>query len=174
MKMELMEDLYIEELKDLLDAENQLLKALPELAKASSSKELRSMLKMHTEQTKGHVERLEQVMGKFGEPVKGRKCRAMSGLIEEAKEFLEEDAEPEVKDAALIMNAQKIEHYEIAGYGSACAHARILGLEDQAELLYKTLAEEEETDEKLNLVAEAINMDAAGREMAHTGSSKRR
>ncbi|MDB6121238.1 MAG: hypothetical protein JWQ71_231 [Pedosphaera sp.] len=172
MKMELMEDLYIEELKDLFDAENQLLKALPEMAKSATSEELRSMLQLHTDQTKGHVERLEQVMGKFGERAKGRKCRAMTGLIEEANEFLEEDAEPEIKDAALITNAQKIEHYEIAGYGSACAHAKVLGFEDQAELLHKTLAEEEETDEKLNLVAEIINRDAAEGEVASSGKSQ--
>ncbi|MDB6110365.1 MAG: ferritin-like protein [Pedosphaera sp.] len=172
MKLELMEDLYIEELKDLYDAEKQLLKALPEMAKAASAEELRQALESHVQQTEGQVNRLEQVFGDLGESGRGRRCKAMAGLIEEAQDFLEEDAEPEIKDAGLITNAQKIEHYEIAGYGSACAHAKLLGLADQVGLLDQTLAEEEETDEKLNLVAERINREAAEGEITSSADGR--
>jgi ferritin-like metal-binding protein YciE len=171
-KLELMEDLYLEELRDLYDAEKQLLRALPEMAGAASAEELRSALEEHAHETESQVNRLEQVFGDLGEPSQGRKCKAMAGLIEEAKDFIEEEAEPEIKDAGLITNVQKIEHYKIAGYGSVCAHAKALGLEDQAELLHATLAEEEETDERLNLLAETINRDAVGDEITHTGDGE--
>jgi ferritin-like metal-binding protein YciE len=168
MKLELLEDFYVEELKDLYSAEKQILKALPEMAKAASSEELRLGFEQHERETRGQKERLEQLFGKLGEPAKPKKCKAMAGLIAEAKEFLAEDAEPEVRDVGLITCAQKIEHYEIAGYGSAREHANVLGFEDQAALLQQTLNEEENTDEKLTLLARSINVDAAEDEAVTT------
>src|SRR4051794_11416666 len=160
MKLELMQDFYVEEIQDLYSAEKQILKALPEMAKAAASEDLRMAFEQHERETRAQKERLEQLFGKLGEPTKAKKCKAMAGLIAEAKEFLKEDAEPEVRDVGLITCAQKIEHYEIAGYGSAREHANVLGFQDQAELLQLTLAEEENTDEKLTLLAKGINVEA--------------
>ncbi len=161
MKMELLEDLYLEELRDLYDAENKLLKILPKLSKAVSASDLQAAFKIHLAQTREHVKRLEQIFQRLGEVPEGKKCKAMAGLIREAKDFLSEDAEPEIVDAGLITAAQKIEHYEIASYGSVATFARLLGFEEDAGLLHKTLVEEKETDEKLTLLAQRINVDAA-------------
>lgn len=162
MELASLKDLYVNELKDLYSAENQLVKALPKMAKAASSKELQDGFKEHLEQTKGHVERLEEIFDKLETTPKGKKCKAMESLIEEGKELTEEDAEPEVLDAGLIAAAQKVEHYEMAGYGCVRTYARLLGDEEAADLLQQTLDEEGETDKKLTALAETvINLSAA-------------
>lgn len=156
MALESLEDLFVHELKDLYNAEQQLLKALPRMAKAASSPELKSAFQEHLEVTRGQVERLDQIFEELGKNPKGKKCKAMEGLIEEGKEILEEDAEPSVRDAALITAAQKVEHYEMAGYGCARTFANLLGMEDAARLLQETLDEEGEADKKLTELAESI------------------
>lgn len=156
MKLKSLQDLYVEELKDLYNAENQLLKALPKMAKAASAPELRAAFEDHLEETRGQVKRLEQIFKKLDASAKGKKCKAMEGLIEEGKEVMAEDAEPAVLDAALISAAQRVEHYEMAGYGCVRTFARQLGYEDAAELLQETLDEEAAADKKLTELAETI------------------
>ena len=148
-----LDDLLLEQLKDLYNAEKQLTKALPKMAKAASNAELKKAFQTHLAQTEGHVERLEQVFESLGEKAKGKLCHAMKGLIEEGQEAIKEDATPEVKDAALIAAAQRVEHYEMAGYGAARAHAMQLGLQDVARTLQQTLDEEGEADKKLTALA---------------------
>jgi len=155
-----LKELYVEELKDLYSAENQLVKALPKMAKAASSYELRQGFEEHLEQTKGHMQRLEKVFQALEESPKGKKCKGMEGLIEEGAEVMEEDFEGSLMDAALIGAAQRVEHYEIAAYGTVCAFAKELGETEQASLLTKTLEEEKETDEKLTELAQQINAQA--------------
>ena len=159
-----LKELYVEELKDLYSAENQLVKALPKMAKAASSDELRQGFEEHLEQTKGHVERLEKVFQALGESPKGKKCKGMEGLIEEGAEVMAEDFEGSLMDAALIGAAQRVEHYEIAAYGTVCAFAKELGQAEQGSLLTETLEEEKETDEKLTELAQHINAQANGGE----------
>jgi len=154
-------ELYIDQLRDLYDAENQLIKALPRMAKEASSDELRQAVEEHLEQTRGQAERLEQIFEQLGEKPKGKKCKGMQGVIEEGKETLEEDMEEDTKDAAIIAAAQRVEHYEIAGYGTARTYANLLGENEAAELLEETLNEEKETDQKLTQLAEEINVEAA-------------
>jgi ferritin-like metal-binding protein YciE len=149
--------LYIEELKDLYNAENQLVKALPKMAKAVSSDELRQGFEEHLGQTKGHVQRLEQIFQALGENPKGKKCKGMEGLVEEGSEVMQEDFEGALMDAAIIGAAQRVEHYEIAAYGTVCAFAEVLGESEQNSLLAETLQEERETDEKLTQLAQQIN-----------------
>jgi len=149
-------DLYIDELKDLYSAENQLVKALPKLAKASSSDELRAGFEEHLQQTKGHVERLEQIFEMLGESPKGKKCAGMEGLVEEGSEVMKEDFEGALMDAALIGAAQRVEHYEIAAYGTVRAFAETLGESEHVSLLEATLAEEKETDDKLTELPERL------------------
>lgn len=155
-----LKQLYIDELKDLHNAENQLVKALPKLAKGAQSNELRQGFEEHLEQTKGHVQRLEQIFEMLGESPKGKKCKGMEGLIEEGSEVMDEDYEGSVLDAALIGAAQRVEHYEIAGYGTVRSMAELLGESDQVALLEETLQEEKETDEKLTELAKQINAEA--------------
>ena len=150
-------ELYIDELKDLYNAENQLVKALPKMAKGADSEELRHGFEEHLEQTKGHVQRLEQIFEALRESPKGKKCKAMQGLIEEGSEVLKEDYKGRVLDAALIGAAQRVEHYEIAGYGTARAMAEVLGESKHVTLLTDTLEEEKETDEKLTELAQKAN-----------------
>jgi ferritin-like metal-binding protein YciE len=160
-KLESLRDLFVSELKDLYSAENQILKALPKMAKAASTPELRTAFEEHLEQTQGHVERLEQIFETLGGSPKGKKCKAMEGLIEEGKEMLEADAEPTVRDAGLIAAAQRVEHYEMAGYGCVRTYARLLHEDKSAALLQETLDEEEETDKKLTELAEGlVNVEA--------------
>jgi ferritin-like metal-binding protein YciE len=154
-------ELYVEQLRDLYDAENQLIKALPKMAKEATSDELRQGIEEHLEQTRGQAERLEQIFEQLGEKAKGKKCKGMQGLIEEGQETLEEDMEEDTKDAAIIAAAQRVEHYEISGYGTARTYANLLGENEAAELLEQTLQEEKETDQKLNQLAEEINVEAA-------------
>lgn len=155
-----LKELYLDELKDLYSAETQMLKALPKLAKAASSKELRQGFEEHLEQTKGHVQRLEQIFQALGESPKGKKCKGMEGLVDEGAEVIDDDFEGSVKDAALIGAAQRVEHYEIAAYGTVCAFAKELGETEQASLLTETLEEEKKTDEKLTQLAQQMNPQA--------------
>ena len=155
-----LKELYIDELKDLYSAENQLVKALPKLAKAASSDELREGFEQHLEQTKGHVQRLEQIFEMLGESPKGKTCAGMKGLVEEGQEMIDQDFEGSIKDAGLIGAAQRVEHYEIAGYGTVKAFAQTLGETEHVELLEQTLEEEKETDENLTELAEQINSQA--------------
>ena len=162
MEMSNLQDLLVENLKDLYSAEQQLLKALPKVAKKVENEQLRQALTMHVKETEEHGRRLERILGKMGEKPGGKKCHGMEGLIEEAKELMEEDAEPDVLDAGLIVDCQKVEHYEIAGYGSAVTFAKLLGDEESARILAQTLDEEERTDKKLTQIAESsINIEAA-------------
>lgn len=172
MKLDTLQQLYTDELRDLYNAENQLLKALPKMAKAASSEELKEAFEKHMEQTKSHVERLEEVFEELGEKPKGKTCRAMKGLIEEGLEILERDGDESVIDAGIIVAAQKVEHYEIAGYGSVRTFAHLIGQNKAAELLQTTLDEESETNELLNRLAESVvNPEALGEsELVGAGS----
>jgi ferritin-like metal-binding protein YciE len=161
MKENTLRNLFIDELRDLYDAENRLTKALPKMAKAASSAKLRTGFEEHLEQTKEHVERLKQVLTSLDEKPNGKKCPGIMGIIEEGAEIMEEDFEGAVMDAALISAGQRAEHYEIAAYGCVLAWAKILGEVDAAKLLAKTLEEERETDEKLTEIAVAINRQAS-------------
>jgi ferritin-like metal-binding protein YciE len=154
MKLHSLKDLYIEELKDLYSAEKQLLQALPKLSEAVSSSTLREAFEQHTEETQGHVDRLEQVFKNLSATPGGHKCEAMAGIIKEANELLEADADPDVLDAAIIAAAQRVEHYEIAGYGCARTYANMLGRKGDVTLLQETLDEEGMTDKKLTELAE--------------------
>ncbi len=155
MSLKTLEDLFVHELKDLHSAEKQLVKALPKMAKAAHSAKLRKGFEDHLKQTETHVERLEEILAQLGKSPRGTKCEAMAGLIEEGGSMIEEDADPSVKDAGLIGAAQRVEHYEIAGYGTACTFARQLGHTKAESLLQKTLAEEKATNEKLTDLAES-------------------
>ena len=155
-------DAFIDELRDAYDAEKQLLKALPKLAKASSSEELREAFESHLEETRGHVEKLEQVFGTLDEKVRGKHCDGIAGIIEEGKSMMEEELDEMAMDAVLIASAQRVEHYEMAAYGTLAAWAKDMGHNDAAELLAQTLEEEKAADEKLNTIAEGgINQEAA-------------
>jgi ferritin-like metal-binding protein YciE len=161
MELETLKDLYIHELKDLYSAENQIMKALPKMAKAATNEELIAGFKEHLEQTKKHAERLEQILESHGETTRGPKCKGMEGVIAEGDEMIKEDAEDDVRDAGLIAAAQRVEHYEMAGYGCARTYAEALGDTQGAKLLQKTLEEEKATDEKLTELAKStINVEA--------------
>ena len=159
--METLEKLYINELRDLYSAENQLLKALPKMAKGASSAELKEAFENHLAETETHVERLEQIFKDLEENPKGKTCHGMKGLIEEGSEILEEEGEESVLDAGIIVAAQKVEHYEMAGYGSVRAFAQLLGQEEAAQLLQTTLDEESKANELLSQLAETtVNAEA--------------
>ena len=162
-KVTTMEELFMEELRDLYDAETQLTKALPKMAKAATSDELRSAFEDHLGQTENQVERLRRIFAMSAEEPTGKKCPAMAGLIKEGDEIADDTDETAVRDAGLIAAAQKVEHYEIAGYGSARAHAELLGNKEAVRLLEQTLQEEKDTDEKLTeLALNFINDEAVG------------
>ena len=156
MKLNTLKQLYIEELRDLHSAENQLLKALPKMAKGASSEELKLAFENHLDQTKVHVERLEELFERLDETPKGKTCQAMKGLVEEGSEILGEDGEESVLDAGIIAAAQKVEHYEIASYGAVRTFAQLLGEDEAAELLQETLDEEGEADKLLTQLAQEI------------------
>lgn len=172
MKIENLRDLWIDELKDLYHAENQILKALPKMAKAAVDDTLQTAFKEHLEQTRGHVKRLEQVFAMIDVPAKGKPCKGMEGIIAEGKEMLDMDLPEPVGDAALIAAAQRVEHYEIAAYGTVRTYAEILGETDAAELLEATLDEEKETDETLSEIAEQVNPEAAEDETESPAASR--
>jgi ferritin-like metal-binding protein YciE len=153
--------LYVDELRDLYNAETQLVKALPKMAKAASNRQLREAFEEHLRQTSEHVSRLEQIFEQFDEKVSGKRCLGMEGLVKEGAETMREDYSEEVKDAAIIGAAQRLEHYEIAGYGTARAFAELLGENGQVSLLEQTLEEEKQADAKLTQLAQQINPKAA-------------
>jgi ferritin-like metal-binding protein YciE len=162
MQLETLKDLYIHELKDLYSAEQQLVKALPKMAKAARNKELAAGFQEHLEQTKRHAQRLEQILSSHKQTSRGPKCKGMEGIIAEGAELIEEEADEEVKDAGLISAAQRVEHYEMAGYGTARTYADLLSDKEAANLLQMTLEEERATDQKLTKLAKsAINVAAA-------------
>jgi ferritin-like metal-binding protein YciE len=162
MQLETLKDLYIHELKDLYSAEQQLVKALPKMAKAAMNKELAAGFQEHLEQTKGHAQRLEQILSSHKQTSRGPKCKGMEGIVGEGAELIEEEADEEVKDAGLISAAQRVEHYEMAGYGTARTYADLLSDKEGANLLQMTLEEERATDQKLTKLAKsAINVAAA-------------
>jgi ferritin-like metal-binding protein YciE len=152
-KTKSLEDLLVEELKDLFDAEKQLTRALPKVARAASTPELKEAIEEHLAVTKGQVERLEQVFEQLGKPARGKPCQAMKGLVAEAQELMEEDLPEELLDVGLIAGSQKIEHYEMAGYGTVRTLAQTLGHKEAAQLLEETLHEEEAADKKLTAIA---------------------
>lgn len=152
-------ELYVDELKDLYNAENQLVKALPKMARAAASPELKAAFEEHFEQTKGHVQRLDMIFEKLGENPKGKKCKGMEGLVAEGSEAIEE-YEGAIRDVALIGGAQRVEHYEIAGYGTVIALAGEIGETEHASILDETLKEEKETDQKLTELAKDVNTTA--------------
>jgi ferritin-like metal-binding protein YciE len=152
--MENLQDLLVENLKDLYSAEKQLLAALPKMARKATTPSLKEAIETHRNETEEHVTRLEQALQMLGLPARGKPCKAMEGLIEEGKEILEEEAGDAVRDAGIIAAAQRVEHYEIAAYGSVVAYAKRLGNDEMAELLEMTLEEEKNADEKLNDIAE--------------------
>jgi len=175
MKLNSLRDVFEENLRDLYNAETQLLKALPKMAKAASSEELREAFEEHLEQTRGQVERLERICEGLGIKAKGKTCQAMKGLIEEGQEILSADGDAAAKDAAIIGAAQKIEHYEIAGYGTARTFAELLDEADAARLLQETLDEEEAADERLTEVAESgLNQEAAEPDEVAAGTNSPR
>ncbi len=155
--LETLHDLFVDELRDLYDAEQQLAKALPLLAQAAKSARLRQGFETHLKETREHAKRLEKIFDGLGGSPDGKSCKAMAGLIAEAKDTLDQDADPDVLDSALIVAAQKVEHYEIAGYGSVCTFARNLGYNDAVKLLKETMSEEENTDKKLSILASELN-----------------
>lgn len=162
MQLQTLEDLYIHELKDLYSAEKQLVTALPKLAKAAKNEQLSAGFQEHLEQTREHATRLEEILKNRKQTTRGPKCKGMEGLIAEGAQMIEEEADSEVKDAGLIAAAQRVEHYEIAGYGTARTYAEIVGDKDGANLLQVTLDEEEQTDQKLTKLAKSsINIAAA-------------
>jgi ferritin-like metal-binding protein YciE len=152
-------DLLVHELKDLYSAETQLIKALPKMAKAATSEELKQAFINHLEETKVHAERLDEIMTRLDESPRGKKCKAMEGLVEEGKETIDENAAPEIKDLALIVAAQKVEHYEIAGYGSARTLADLCGETEIVGILQETLDEEGTTDKLLTEIAQTISLE---------------
>ena len=175
MQKDSLRQLYVNELKDLYNAETQLVKALPKMAKASSNAELRQGFEEHLRQTSEHVSRLEQIFEMLGEKATGTKCLGMEGLVKEGAETMSEGYEDALMDAAIIGAAQKVEHYEIAGYGTVRTFAELLGENEHVSLLEQTLEEEKETDQKLTQLAEEINSQAAqGEEMGSRQLSKQR
>jgi ferritin-like metal-binding protein YciE len=160
MKENSLKELFVDELKDLYSAENQLVKALPKMAKAATDPDLKAGFEGHLKQTQGHVSRLERIMQSLGETPKGKKCKGMEGLIKEGAELIEEDPGDEELDAGLISAAQRVEHYEMAGYGCVATYAKLLGADQALAFLRQTLEEEKETDKKLTQLAQNINVEA--------------
>ena len=160
MSVETLQELLVDELKDLYSAEKQIVRALPKLAKAASTTELHDALMSHLEETKGQVDRLEKIAELVGKKLAGKTCVGMKGVLEEGSEVLEETEEGTVRDAALIAASQRVEHYEMAGYGSARDFANTLGLSEVAALLEETLEEEKEADKKLTSIAKQVNSTA--------------
>ena len=163
MSLDSLEKLFLEELKDIYNAEKQILRALPRMAKTAESPDLAEAFTKHLRETQGHVQRLERIFKEVGQTPRGKKCKGMEGLLEEGKEVMEEDGDPAVIDAALIAGAQRVEHYEIAAYGCLRSYAELLGYTQARQLLQQNLAEEEAADKKLTQLGESgINEAAAG------------
>jgi ferritin-like metal-binding protein YciE len=161
MKLENLHSLFVEELQDLYSAEQQIIEALPDMIEEASSPELKSALQHHLEETRGQVRRLDQIFSQIPKVDKeGKTCKGMKGIIKDNQDLLDTDAEPEVLDAGMIAGAQRVEHYEIAGYGTVRTYAELLGRKDWAQLLEQTLQEEKQADQKLNGLASRINIEA--------------
>ncbi len=160
MELETLEKLYVNELKDLYSAEHQILKALPKMIEAATSKDLRAGFELHLKQTEQQVKRLDKIFDRLGKVPTGKKCHGMEGLLEEGAELLKEDAEPAVLDAGMISAAQRVEHYEMAAYGTVRTYAELLDQPGDAKLLQATLDEEKDTNEKLTTLAGKINIEA--------------
>jgi len=161
MKLESLRELFIQELQDLYSAENMIIKALPKMAEEASSPELRNALNEHLEQTRGQVRRLDQIFDQLRDVDReDKKCKGMEGILKEGEEIVKSDSDPEVRDAGMIAGAQKVEHYEIASYGTVRTYANLLGHRDWAQLLQQTLDEEKQADKLLNSLAEHINLEA--------------
>jgi ferritin-like metal-binding protein YciE len=172
MKPNSMQELYVEQLKDLYDAENQIIKALPDMIEAASSPELKEALNEHLEVTKTQATRLEEIFSKLGEKPKGDKCKGMQGVLQEGSDLVEDIDDPNVRDAAIIASAQRVEHYEMAGYGTARTYATLLGEDSASQLLQQTLDEEKEADDKLTELSEDINVEAQAGKDIESGSSR--
>lgn len=170
MKFENLRELYIKELQDLYDAENQIIKTMPKIIRSSTTGALSSALQDHLEVTKQQVGQLDELFAKFSEKAGGRKCKGMEGLLKEAEDAVKEDMDPDVKDAAIIAAAQKIEHYEIAGYGCVKTFARLLGDQQAASVLERIMNQEKQADQKLTAIAEEINVEAAHGVAGQAGS----
>jgi ferritin-like metal-binding protein YciE len=162
MKLESLRELLIEELQDLYSAENQIIEALPKMIEKASSPDLKAGFTQHLEQTRQHVARLDRIFDQLGDDVDrdDKTCKGMQGIIKDAKELLKTDAEPEVLDAGMIAGAQRVEHYEIAGYGTVRTYAQLLGRNEWVQLLEQTLQEEKDTDVKLSQLSNHINVEA--------------
>lgn len=161
MKLESLHELFVEELQDLYSAENQIIEALPDMIEEAASPQLKSALQQHLEETRNQVKRLDQIFSQLQDVDKeGKTCKGMKGIIKDNQDLLETDAEPEVLDAGMIAGAQRVEHYEIAGYGTVRTYAELLGRKDWAQLLEQTLQEEKNADQKLNQLASRINIEA--------------
>ncbi len=156
MELETLRDLYVHELKDLYSAEKQIIKAMPKMVKAASNRQLKAAFSMHLEQTKKQAQRLEEILASHGESTRGPKCQGMEGVLKEGDEMISEDADEEVRDAGLIAAAQRVEHYEIAGYGCARTYGELLGDKKGAKLLDTTIKEEGATDQKLTKLARSV------------------
>jgi ferritin-like metal-binding protein YciE len=169
-----LKSVFVDELRDLYNAEQQLIKALPKMVKAATSEELRKGFEEHLEQTKEHAARIEKIFSGLGEPVKGKKCKGMEGIVAEGAEVMSEDYEGAVMDAAIISAAQRVEHYEMAAYGAVHAYAELMGESDAASLLEQTLGEEKETDQKLTDLSKEINAEAYRRGGGEEGETKPR
>jgi ferritin-like metal-binding protein YciE len=159
-----LEELFVHELRDMLDAERQLLKALPKMARAATSEDLQAAFEEHEAVTEAQVERLETIFKSMGKAARGKNCPGMAGIVKEGNELINEEEPGAPLDAALICAAQKVEHYEIAAYGSLVEYAKLLELDDAVDLLQTTLGEEKETDEKLTMIASELNLVAAEQE----------
>ena len=161
MKLESLRELFVQELEDLYSAENMIVKALPKMMEKTSSPELRKALDEHLQQTRGHVRRLDQIFDQLPKADReDHKCKGMEGVIKEGEDLIKKDAEPELRDAGIISAAQRVEHYEMAGYGTVRTYARLLGHNDWAQLLQQTLDEEKDADRILNSLSERINLEA--------------
>jgi ferritin-like metal-binding protein YciE len=161
MKLENLHSLLVEELQDLYSAENQIIEALPDMIEEASSPDLKNALQHHLEETRGQVRRLDQIFSQLPNVKKdGKTCKGMKGILKDGQDLLDTDAEPEVLDAGMIAGAQRVEHYEIAGYGTVRTYAQLLGRNDWAQLLEQTLNEEKQADQKLNQLASHINVEA--------------
>jgi ferritin-like metal-binding protein YciE len=174
MKPNSLQELYIEQLKDLYDAEHQIIKALPKMIEVATSADLKDALNEHLEITKTQATRLEQIFQSSGEKAKGTKCKGMQGVIQEGDDLVGDIKDEDVRDAAIIAGAQRVEHYEMAGYGTARTYAKLLGDDDAGQLLQQTLDEEKAADKKLTALAEDINVSASAGEKAATPTGTRR
>ena len=174
MKPNSLQDLYLKELKDLYDAEHQIIKALPEMIEGATSNDLKSALSEHLEVTKEQVTRLEQIFSEMGEKPKAEKCKGMQGVIAEGSDLLDDIDDADLRDAAIISSAQRVEHYEMAGYGTARTYANLLGQDEAARLLEETLDEEKEADQELTTIAGEINVKAKAGQTSETGKRSTR